>query len=248
MSDSELLAKITYFEEQALLNFSDDEPYTPNESVLNLERALEESKPVLLTSLLSHSSSFNGPTPREIQAQFEEHTERRRTSNRQINQKLTRSSTVPQTETAESVQIPKSRSGLNVGTNNGKSRLKRTISLSQIFDKECTPFYKRVGAIPRELKSGKTVKPAHNIKLVPENKQLLKEKIVYFYPNDDISMARRRRIHKVIQLGAAWADKWSDSITHVMSDDGTYTYNQLVRHLGRPIPPVCKLQAGNIAS
>ncbi|KAH7559215.1 hypothetical protein BM1_04152 [Bipolaris maydis] len=237
MSDSELLAKITYFEEQALLNFSDDEPYTPNESVLNLERALEESKPVLSTSLLSHSSSFNGPTPREIQAQFEEHTERRRTSNRQINQKLTRSSTVPQTETAESVQIPKSHNGPNVGTDNGKSRLKRTISLSQIFDKECIPFYKRVGAIPRELRSGKTVTLANNIKLVPESKQLLKEKIVYFYPNDDISMARRRRIHKVIQLGAAWADKWNNNITHIMSDDGTYTYNQLVQHLGRPIPP-----------
>ncbi|EUC47441.1 hypothetical protein COCMIDRAFT_24607 [Bipolaris oryzae ATCC 44560] len=245
MSDLELLAKITYFEEQALLNSSDDGPYTANESVLNLERALEESKPILVPLLLSHSGSFNGPTPREIQAQFEEHTERRRTSNRQINQKLTRSSTVPPTEPAESIQISKSRNGRNVGTNSGKSRLKRTISLSQIFDKESIPFYKRAGAIPRELKSGKTVKPANDIRLFSESKQLLKEKIIYFYPNDDISMARRRRIHKVIQLGAAWADKWSDSITHVMFDDGTYTYTQLVQHLGRSIPPVRELQAGN---
>ncbi|EUC28966.1 hypothetical protein COCCADRAFT_8760 [Bipolaris zeicola 26-R-13] len=237
MSDPELLAKIIYFEEQALLNLSDDELYIPDESVLNLERALEESKHILVTSLPSRSGSFNGPTPREMQAQFEEHTERRRTSNRQINQKLIRSTTVPPTEPAKSVQIPKSRNGPNVGTDSGKSRLKRTISLSQIFHKECTPFYKRAGAIPHELKNGKIVKPADNIRLFPGNKQLLKEKIVYFYPNDDISMARRRRIHKVIQLGAAWADKWSDSITHVMFDDGTYTYTQLVRHLGRPISP-----------
>jgi DNA polymerase IV len=248
MSDSELLAKETYFQEQALLDLSDDEPYIPNESVINLERALEESKEMQPPSLSKQTSSFLGPTPRERQIQFEEYTQKRRVSDRQTNQKLTRSSTAPQAEPTENSQTTRPRNGLVTSTASGKSRLKRTISLPLTIDKECTPFYKRVGIIPRELKSGKSVKPANDIKLVPEHKQLLKDKIIYFYPNDDISMARRRRIHKAIQLGGAWVNKWSDDITHIMLDDETYTYTQLTRHLNRPIPPVCVFKSRNLSS
>ena len=59
-----------------------------------------------------------------------------------------------------------------------------------------------------------------------------------FYPNDDISMARRQRIHKLIQLGAAWVTKWREDVTHVMVDDASYTYNQLLKHLNRAGFPV----------
>ncbi|USP74488.1 uncharacterized protein yc1106_01762 [Curvularia clavata] len=237
MSDFDRLAKEAYFQEQSLLDLSDDDDvYTPNESLLNLERALAESKSIKPLSLPKKTSSFLGPTPREMQAQFEEHAMQQRASGRQVNQRLTRSCTAPQPEANKSSRTAPSRNSVAGSAVSSKSRLKRTISVSQLLEKESIHFYRRVGAIPRELKSGKNVKPATNIKLAPEHKQLLKGKIVYFYPNDDISMARRRRIHKTIELGAAWVKDWSDDITHIIVDDDTYTYAQLMRHLDRPIP------------
>ncbi|KAJ4359055.1 hypothetical protein N0V95_002517 [Ascochyta clinopodiicola] len=116
---------------------------------------------------------------------------------------------------------------------NANSTVKRVTSLPNMTGLDQMPFYQQMGVVPRELKNGKNVKPADNIKLEPESKQLLRGKIVYFCPNDDISMARRTRIHKVIQLGAAWVNKWRDDITHVFVDDASYTYTQLLRHLNR---------------
>lgn len=113
------------------------------------------------------------------------------------------------------------------------SKMKRVTSLPSLAGLDRLPFYKKMGVVPRELKNGKNVKLADNIKLEPESKQLLRGKIVYFYPNDDVSMVRRTRIHKVIQLGAAWVTKWRDDVTHVLVDDANYTYSQLLRHLNR---------------
>ena len=95
-----------------------------------------------------------------------------------------------------------------------------------------------MGVVPRELKNGKNIKPADDIKLLPESNQLLRGKVVYFYPNDDVSLVRRTRIHKVIQLGAAWVNKWRDDVTHVLVDDVNHTYTQLLRHLNRAGFPV----------
>ncbi|KAF2018608.1 hypothetical protein BU24DRAFT_447269 [Aaosphaeria arxii CBS 175.79] len=107
----------------------------------------------------------------------------------------------------------------------GKKKVEQT-------EEEEIPFWRRVGSIPRELKSGRNVKPATRIVLVPERRQLFKGKIVYYYPNDDVSTARRQRIHKLIQLGAAWVTKWRDDVTHVVVDDKDRGYGALMRHLG----------------
>ncbi|KAF1835506.1 hypothetical protein BDW02DRAFT_638568 [Decorospora gaudefroyi] len=233
MSDHELSAKETYFKEQDLLDLSDDERGFPDEGFQNIERALEQSKAMPPPSLVRQTSSFLGPTPREKQAEFEAYTRRQRAIERQAAHKLIRSSTAPEPELTKSFPLTTSRSGVTVGAEGEKGKLKRVSSLPEMSAKERTPFYQRIGVTPRELRNGKNVKPANNIKLEPEHKQLLKDKVVYFCPNDDISMARRTRIHKIIQLGAAWVNRWRDDITHIMLDDATYTYSQLLRHLNK---------------
>jgi DNA polymerase IV len=238
MAGQELADKKAYFKEQALLDLSDDEQDIQDDASHNLRLALEDSKAMPPPSLSRQTSSFLGPTPRERQAEFEAHTKRQRAAERSSARKLVHSSTAPESELTKSFPITKSRSGLAAVVDGEKGKLKRVSSLPEITGEELIPFYKQVGVVPRELRSGKNVKPADNIKLESEHKQLLKDKIIYFYPNDDISMARRTRIHRVIQLGAAWLNRWRDDVTHIMLDDANYTYSQLLRHLNKPGFPV----------
>tara|TARA_R110002003_G_scaffold702_14_gene21194 strand:- start:3936 stop:4667 length:732 start_codon:yes stop_codon:yes gene_type:complete len=237
MSNEDLAAKQAYFEEQALLELSDDERDFQDAGVGIIDRALADSKAMPPPTLERQRSSFLGPTPKERQAQFEAHTTKQRPRTRDSGPKLGRSSTAPEAELTKSFPVAKPRSG-QVASAQSANRLKRVASLPDMASGNQNPFYKQLGTIPRELKNGKNVKLADNIKLEPEHKQVLKGQIVYFYPNDDISMVRRMRIHKVIQLGAAWVTRWRDDITHIMLDDATYTYSQLLRHLNRAGLPV----------
>jgi DNA polymerase IV len=243
MSSNDLSAKEAYFEEQSLLELSDDEQEPPSESYSVIDRALEDTKAMPPPTLKKQSSSFLGPTPKEQrQADFEAHAAKQRADRRSSHLQLVRSSTAPETELSKSFPVTKPRSGQLAGVQSA-NKLKRVSSLPNMTSVSQTPFYKQMGVVPRELRNGKNVKPADNIKLDPEHKQLLKDKIVYFYPNDDISIARRRRIHKLIQLGAAWVKIWREDITHIMLDkkeDGgeDYTYGQLLRHLNKPGLPV----------
>lgn len=41
-----------------------------------------------------------------------------------------------------------------------------------------------------------------------------------FLPNNDIAMARKKRIQKSQEYGAAWAREWSAGVTHVIVDRG----------------------------
>ena len=240
MSNQELPSKEAYFEEQALLDLSDDEQDYPDESSKAFEAALVESRAMPPPSLVRQTSSFLGPTPKERQAEFEAHTKRQRATVRSDGLKLLRSSTAPEAELTRSFPATKPRSGLTAGLegDNKTNKLKRVASLPDLAGQSLIPFYKQMGIVPRELKNGKNVKPADNIKVEHDHRQLFKGKIVYFYPNDDISMVRRTRIHKVIQLGAAWVTRWRDDITHIMLDDSNYTYSQLLRHFNRAGFPV----------
>lgn len=237
MSDSELLEKEAYFKEQALLDLSDDEQDFPDESLHDIERALADSMPP--PKLVRQTSSFLGPTPKEKLAEFEAYTTRQRATRGREELGLLRSNTAPRADVTTSFPITKPSGGLQSGLEGDRGqKLKRVASLPELAGKSLTPFYKRMGVVPRELKSGKKFNPADNIKLEPEHKQLLHGKVVYFYPNDDISMVRRTRIHKVIQLGAAWVNRWRDDVTHIMLDDASYTYSQLLRHLNKAGFPV----------
>lgn len=232
MSDQELSAKEAYFREQALLDLSDDEQNFPDRSFKTLDRALADSKAMPPPKLLNQTSSFLGPTPKERKADFEAHTTTQRAAVRKYGHELNRLPTAPVLRHMNTFSVSKSQSGPNSECFGGK-KLKKAGASPVSIGKDQELFYKQVGVVPRELKSGKNVKPAEQIKLEPAHKQLLQGKIVYFYPNDDISMVRRTRIHKAIQLGAAWVNRWRDDITHIMLDDASYTYSQLLRHLNR---------------
>lgn len=235
MTDKELAAKQAYFDEQKLLDLSDDETSWDDEVANKLERVIAETAP---SRLARQPSSFLGPTPKEVKADFEAHTTRRRTIIRDETKTLARSATAPMAPT-QSFPVTKPRANqLSTVKGDARSKMKRVTSLPDMIDIDQTPFYQQMGMIPRQLTNGKNVKPADNIKLFPKSKQLLRDKIVYFYPNDDISMVRRTRIHKVIQLGAAWVTRWRDDITHILVDDANHTYPQLLRHLNRAGFPV----------
>ena len=238
MSNAKLAAKQAYFEEQKLLDLSDDEKSDENEAFDEIESAMAEGERAKLVR--QKSSGFLGPPPKETKAEFEAHAARRRAVNRDGNQPLVRSTTAPEAELMQSFPITKPRAWQSSHVNNNASgKTKRISSLPDMTGLDQTPFYQRMGVVPRELKNGKNVKPADNIKLEPESRQLLRGKVVYFYPNDDISMPRRTRIHMVIRLGAAWVNKWRDDITHVFVDDANRTYPQLLRHLNKAGLPVC---------
>jgi DNA polymerase IV len=240
MSDNELAAKKAYFEEQRLLDLSDDEASCDDEVTEEIERAMAESP---APRLIRHPSSFLGPTPKEVKADFEQHATRRRSVMREETKTLTRSATAPELDLTQSFPVTKPRARqLSHTKGDANSNMKRVTSLPDMTGIDHVPFYKQMGVVPRELKNGKNVKPADNIKLEAESKRLFQGKIVYFYPNDDISMVRRTRIHKVIQLGAAWVSKWRDDITHVLVEDANYTYTQLLRHLNRAGFPVRQLR------
>lgn len=238
MSDAKLAAKKAYFEEQKLLDISDDEGDCDDEVVDRIERTMAEmhSPP---PRLARQTSSFLGPTPKEVKADFDAHTTRRRGIVRDEAKTLIRSATAPEVELTQSFPVTTPRAQqLSEDERNAGSKMKRVTSLPTMTGLDQTPFYQRIGVIPRELKGGKNVKPADNIKLEPEPRQLLKGKVVYFYPNDDVSMTRRTRIHMVIRLGAAWVNKWREDVTHVLVDDASHTYTQLLRHLNRAGFPV----------
>ncbi|EED24091.1 DNA polymerase POL4, putative [Talaromyces stipitatus ATCC 10500] len=56
--------------------------------------------------------------------------------------------------------------------------------------------------------------------VVPESEQIFKNLKFFFVPNNDISPARRLRIQRSQDYGAAWAQTWSTDITHVIVDKG----------------------------
>jgi DNA polymerase IV len=182
MSDKELAAKIAYFKEQELLDISDDETGFPDAGLQNAERAFADTKAMPPPRLVRQRSSFLGPTPKQSQADFEAQTARLRTIAHNDVHGLIRLVTAPEAETAKSFPSAKRNSDVMPQEAGPRKKLRHTTSLPKLnttaqFGEE-VPFYKRMGIVPREVKNGKNVKRAENIKLEPENKQLLKGKII----------------------------------------------------------------------
>lgn len=237
MVDSDLLAKEAYFREQDLLDISDDE-HEMCKSFDIIEQTREHGIPPP-SSLARNPSSFLGPTPKELLAKFEAHTTRQRASGRRGAQRLERSITAPESDLSKEILLTGSQDDLPSETSSKRrKKTKKLSSLPVTPVKAQAPFYQRMGDIPRELKHGKNAKNATKIKLLPVHKQLFKDKVVYFYPNNDISMVQRMRIHKMIELGAAWIKSWRDDVTHVILDDECHTYTQLLEHLKMDKLPV----------
>lgn len=180
MSDKELEAKIAYFKEQELLDISDDEIDWPDKAFLDTERAVADSKALPTPKLGRQRSNFLRSTPRKKQAEFEVHTAIQRAAMRKEGRSLIHSTTNPQAVVGRS--SPSTDRGHKSPPSGSKDKLKRVASLpstaSSFLGKDEIPFYKRAGIVPRELKSGKNVKPANNIRLEPMQKQLLRSKVI----------------------------------------------------------------------
>jgi DNA polymerase IV len=237
MSNDEALEKEAYFKQQELLDLSDDDDTPLSDDLLIVQRAIADSRAMPSPpSFKRQTSSFLGPTPRQKRAEFKAKPPGKHSYARPA-QDMARSVTEPEVDVSGTFPSAKSKEKRTPSPEPPRSRkkLKHTrslpdpVSTAQVQDQ--TPFYKTTGVMPRELKNGKNIKLADNIKLDPEAKQLLKGKIVYYYPSDDVSMPRRTRLHRIIRLGAAWVTSWRDDIDFIMTDDAIYTYSMLQRHL-----------------
>ncbi|KGO75913.1 DNA polymerase family X [Penicillium italicum] len=60
----------------------------------------------------------------------------------------------------------------------------------------------------------------NSAKIIPDDKQIFKGLIFFFFPNNDISPFRRLRIQRAQDYGARWSRNWDTDITHVIMDKG----------------------------
>ncbi|CAI6241635.1 unnamed protein product [Periconia digitata] len=239
MDSDKLREKERYFEQQEL--HSDDEHHSPNESFLAIGRALADVEAMPPPRLPRSFGSFLGPTMKEQRREWEARKTAQTSSTKpSITHPLKRSLTEPNSDVTDhspdsSFSSIASRKRRKTRDGEGESQRmpKRTSSMPSLDVQANIPDYRQHGAVPRELKNGKKAQPATNIKLVPEERQIFKGKVVYMYPNNDISMVRRTRIHKLIQVGAIWVNSWRDDITHIVFDNRDDTYSDLLRHLNK---------------
>ncbi|KAL2832145.1 hypothetical protein BDW59DRAFT_169533 [Aspergillus cavernicola] len=67
-------------------------------------------------------------------------------------------------------------------------------------------------------------------KIVPNQLQIFKGLVFFFFPNSDVSPLRRLRIQRVQEYGAQWARAWENNITHVIVDKGL-KFEEILKHL-----------------
>ncbi|CAI7600107.1 unnamed protein product [Penicillium crustosum] len=77
------------------------------------------------------------------------------------------------------------------------------------------------GTMPN-IKSGGPQKKrkTNNAKIIPDDQQIFKGLIFFFFPNNDISPFRRLRIQRAQDYGARWSRNWATDVTHVIMDKG----------------------------
>ncbi|KAL3460717.1 hypothetical protein BJX64DRAFT_177238 [Aspergillus heterothallicus] len=67
-------------------------------------------------------------------------------------------------------------------------------------------------------------------KMIPEELQIFKGLVFFFFPNSDVSPLRRLRIQRAQEYGALWERTWGDNITHVIVDKGL-KLEEVLKHL-----------------
>jgi DNA polymerase IV len=65
---------------------------------------------------------------------------------------------------------------------------------------------------------------------VPEEQQIFKNLVFFFFPDNDVSPLRRLRIQRAQEYGATWAKTWEAHITHVIVDKGLM-FQDVLKHL-----------------
>ncbi|KAJ5494329.1 DNA polymerase family X [Penicillium fimorum] len=69
-----------------------------------------------------------------------------------------------------------------------------------------------------------------NAKVIPDDQQIFKGLIFFFFPNNDVSPFRRFRIQRAQDYGARWSRNWAANVTHVIMDKGLLS-SDLFSHL-----------------
>ncbi|KAE8372152.1 hypothetical protein BDV26DRAFT_274724 [Aspergillus bertholletiae] len=113
-------------------------------------------------------------------------------------------------------------------TGQGKSRITSIVVVKDVQD----PTAKGsdiMGALKKTQADDKK-KRTCNTKMVPEQHQIFKGLVFFFFPNSDVSPLRRLRIQRAQEYGALWARTWGDNVTHVIVDKGL-TFQEVLRHL-----------------
>ncbi|KAJ5827270.1 DNA polymerase family X [Penicillium robsamsonii] len=95
-----------------------------------------------------------------------------------------------------------------------------------------THLPRTTGTMPN-IKSGgppqKKRKTSH-AKIIPDDQQIFKGLIFFFFPNNDVSPFRRLRIQRAQDYGARWSRDWAADVTHVIMDKGLLS-SDLLSHL-----------------
>ncbi|KAL2845856.1 hypothetical protein BJX68DRAFT_256719 [Aspergillus pseudodeflectus] len=73
-------------------------------------------------------------------------------------------------------------------------------------------------------------KRGSSAKILPEQLQIFKSLVFFFFPNSDVSPLRRLRIQRAQEYGALWERTWGHNITHVIVDKGL-KFEEIMRHL-----------------
>jgi len=70
---------------------------------------------------------------------------------------------------------------------------------------------------------------------IPEDKQVLKGQTFYYVPPNDIHPGRKLRIERVQAYGGIWTKEWNVSITHVVVDPSSNTFEEAMEFLKETI-------------
>ncbi|KAJ5767086.1 uncharacterized protein N7511_004702 [Penicillium nucicola] len=80
--------------------------------------------------------------------------------------------------------------------------------------------HQTTGCMPATKSGGPPLKKRrnNNAKFIPEDQQIFKDLVFYFFPNNDVSPVRRLRIQRAQEYGATWSRAWGKAVTHVIVD------------------------------
>ena len=95
------------------------------------------------------------------------------------------------------------------------------------------PMAKEAPAVPKA--TGKR-KRSTETKQMPEEQQVFKGLVFYFFPNNDTNPARKMRISKALEFGATWHKDFTETVTHVIVDK-SLNYSQVLKFLKRDSLP-----------
>ncbi|KAH9218463.1 hypothetical protein DL95DRAFT_360649 [Leptodontidium sp. 2 PMI_412] len=62
-------------------------------------------------------------------------------------------------------------------------------------------------------------KKGDGIKMVPEAERVLSGKVIFWVPDNDVVLIRKKRIERAREFGAVWVREWTPEITHVVVDN-----------------------------